>query len=243
MVLQPDWDKLCAALEERLGGRGYELEFCQTRSGLKPTTEDPRWVRVLPKEGPRTIWIDLFGAFEGSKKQADSTAAAAANAVGRAGSAAKPPSSAAEATTRAAAAAADTAPGPASDGALPVTFKPAASATAFGDAQVGGAADRGEQDNVDDNDGNPHSGRWLMLSKSASTNIPRRLVLPLKRLPLFGDPRRQVPMPADVPGVLRFRYGPDYMKPAYVHKGRDAAEGRKKYARLMRLLGRLGLRI
>ncbi len=50
-------------------------------------------------------------------------------------------------------------------------------------------------------------------------------------------------MPGNVPAVLMHRYGPDYMVPRYMDKGRDNVEQGKLYARLLSLLGAAGLRV
>jgi hypothetical protein len=51
-----------------------------------------------------------------------------------------------------------------------------------------------------------------------------------------------ISVPGSVHNVLVHRYGPDYMVPRYMDKGRDSVEQRKLYARLLSLLGAAGLR-
>lgn len=51
-----------------------------------------------------------------------------------------------------------------------------------------------------------------------------------------------ISVPGNVPAVLVHRYGPDYMVPRYMDKGRDSVEQGKLYARLLSLLGAAGLR-
>jgi hypothetical protein len=52
-----------------------------------------------------------------------------------------------------------------------------------------------------------------------------------------------VSIPGDVPAVLRYRYGDNYMIPRYMDKGRDCIEQGKLYARLLGALGKAGLRV
>lgn len=71
-------------------------------------------------------------------------------------------------------------------------------------------------------------------------DVPLHLVLPLGRLKFKG---REVSVPGNMPGVLRYRYGPTFMVPRYMDKGRDVVEQGKLYARLLGMLGKIGLRI
>eukprot|EP00879_Flechtneria_rotunda_P029637 GHRR01032069.1.p2 GENE.GHRR01032069.1~~GHRR01032069.1.p2 ORF type:complete len:142 (+),score=42.46 GHRR01032069.1:1662-2087(+) len=71
-------------------------------------------------------------------------------------------------------------------------------------------------------------------------DIPASLVLPLNVMKFQGVP---VSVPADVPGVLRYRYGETFMIPRYMDKGRDCIEQGKLYARVLAALGRAGLRV
>ncbi|KAI8465018.1 MAG: hypothetical protein J3K34DRAFT_525710 [Monoraphidium minutum] len=71
-------------------------------------------------------------------------------------------------------------------------------------------------------------------------DIPASLVLPLGASKFRGVP---ISVPGDVHGTLVHRYGPDYMVPRYMDKGRDVVEAGKAYARLLRLLSRAGFRV
>lgn len=71
-------------------------------------------------------------------------------------------------------------------------------------------------------------------------DIPHDLVFPLGALKFRGVP---VSAPGDIHGTLSYRYGPDYMIPKYMDKGRDHVEQGKFYARLLGLLGKAGLRV
>jgi len=71
-------------------------------------------------------------------------------------------------------------------------------------------------------------------------DLPAALVFPLGRLDSLGPP---IAVPADVRGVLRYRYGEGFMTPRYMDKGRDSVEQGKAYARILGALGRAGLRV
>jgi len=88
-------------------------------------------------------------------------------------------------------------------------------------------------------------------------DVPADLVLPLARRTwrapglgrggVLGIGRRGrdvvLSVPADVEGVLAWRYGDDWRTPRYLDKGRDTVEGTKLYFRLFRMLGMAGLRL
>ena len=71
-------------------------------------------------------------------------------------------------------------------------------------------------------------------------DIPSHLVFPLGSLKFRGV---GVAVPGDVHGALTHRYGPDYMVPRYMDKGKDVVEQNKAYARVLCLLGKVGLRV
>ncbi|PNH06298.1 hypothetical protein TSOC_007360 [Tetrabaena socialis] len=83
-------------------------------------------------------------------------------------------------------------------------------------------------------------GDTIRISKNTQCDVPRSLVFPLGSLPMLDS---TAPAPADVEGLLRHRYGPEWRTPRYACKGRDQTEHRKPYLRCLRALGRLGLRI
>ncbi|KAF8056131.1 hypothetical protein HT031_006482 [Scenedesmus sp. PABB004] len=86
------------------------------------------------------------------------------------------------------------------------------------------------------------AGRMLSIPQGHGDlcDVPASLVLPLGVMKFRGTP---VSVPADVPGVLRYRYGDTYMVPRYMDKGRDCVEQGKFYARLLGALGKAGLRV
>jgi hypothetical protein len=50
-------------------------------------------------------------------------------------------------------------------------------------------------------------------------------------------------VPHDIEGTLVRRYGPGWRTPKYLDKGADTVEGSKPYAKVLRLLARLGIRV
>ncbi|GLC42376.1 hypothetical protein PLESTB_000653500 [Pleodorina starrii] len=83
-------------------------------------------------------------------------------------------------------------------------------------------------------------GSKIRINKNAHCDVPKDLVLPLGSIPMFDS---TAPAPRDVEGVLQHRYGPDWRTPKYASKGSDAIEHNKRYLRVLRGLGRIGLRI
>eukprot|EP00877_Chromochloris_zofingiensis_P004134 jgi/Chrzof1/13721/Cz08g09150.t1 len=71
-------------------------------------------------------------------------------------------------------------------------------------------------------------------------DVSKQLVLPLSTMKFMGT---SVSVPADVPGVLTYRYGETFMIPRYMDKGRDSVEQGKVYARVLTILGKAGLRV
>ncbi|CAG9466567.1 unnamed protein product [Pedinophyceae sp. YPF-701] len=65
------------------------------------------------------------------------------------------------------------------------------------------------------------------------------MVLPTRRMDFRGV---QIGVPSQVEELLRYRYGDTWMIPIYMDKGRDEVEGNKAYARVLRFVGRFGLK-
>ncbi|KAG2502178.1 hypothetical protein HYH03_000665 [Edaphochlamys debaryana] len=83
-------------------------------------------------------------------------------------------------------------------------------------------------------------GDTLRINKNSHCDLPKRLVLPLGSIAMLGS---SAPAPRDVEGVLVHRYGPDWRTPKYASKESDKIEHDKPYLRLLRALGRVGLKI
>ncbi|KXZ42026.1 hypothetical protein GPECTOR_220g474 [Gonium pectorale] len=83
-------------------------------------------------------------------------------------------------------------------------------------------------------------GDKIRINKNAHCDVPKELVLPLGSIRMLDA---EAPAPRDVEGVLRHRYGSDWRTPKYASKGGDAIEHNKRYLRVLRALGRVGLKI
>jgi len=84
-------------------------------------------------------------------------------------------------------------------------------------------------------------GCWVQvdLGRGSENDIPARCVFPLGAVTWRG---RQFPAPGAVEDALEWRYGPTWRVPRYLDKGRDTHESKKPYYRLLKTLGRFGLR-
>ncbi|KAG2432409.1 hypothetical protein HYH02_012980 [Chlamydomonas schloesseri] len=88
----------------------------------------------------------------------------------------------------------------------------------------------------------PGGADLIRINKNSHCDVPRHLVLPLGSIRMLDSPQ-PAPAPRDVAGVLLHRYGPEWTVPKYASKGKDTVEHNKRYLRLLRALGRIGLRV
>lgn len=104
------------------------------------------------------------------------------------------------------------------------------SSSAKGSGGGGGGAKGDDADtmiHVDNGRGNLH-------------DVRKKWVYPIGQLEWRGV---KVNIPHDTEEVLKHRYGEDWATPRYMDKGRDTQEQQKTYAKVLSLLGRLGLKI
>lgn len=71
-------------------------------------------------------------------------------------------------------------------------------------------------------------------------HILKDLVLPTGTM---GWKHHELSVPANIEGTLEHRYGKNWRVPSYMDKGSDEIEHNKTYAKIFRLLARIGIRI
>jgi len=125
-------------------------------------------------------------------------------------------------------------PGCTMDGALPLL-----SHTIFGISATSSMSEgsQRDEDNLDPDPDDPCI--HIELGHGSECDVPEPFILPTGRIIFRGVELR---VPKRLECVLEHRYGATWRTPIYMDKGRDTIESSKLYARVLRVLGKIGLK-